>query len=179
MPRPQAPQRAATQPGQPVPQQRPQAAGPRGTGSGPAIPAPLPPPPPAMPRAATPRPEASSEARVSSATLPPLTAARPGRMPGAPATPTPPPQSRPRPQTARPASVPPGMTEGDVRTLYQQYSRARELVGERNDDATYVALLRTLHQQAPKIMQQYGAKGVEFGVVIKDKQVILKAKPKP
>jgi hypothetical protein len=70
------------------------------------------------------------------------------------------------------------MTEGDVRTLYQKYAKAREMVGERNDDSTYQALMRTLHQQAPKIMAQYNAKGVEFGVVIKDKQVVLKAKPK-
>jgi len=70
------------------------------------------------------------------------------------------------------------MTEADVRALYQKYARARELVGERNDASTYQALLRTLHQQAPKIMAQYNAKSVEFGVVIKGKQVVLKAKPK-
>jgi hypothetical protein len=43
---------------------------------------------------------------------------------------------------------------------------------------TYDKLVRTLRQQGAKIMEQYKARGVEFGVVIKDKKVILKAKPK-
>jgi hypothetical protein len=71
------------------------------------------------------------------------------------------------------------MSEADVRTLYAKYVKARELVGAKSDEGTYDKLIRTIQQQAPKIMQQYGAQGVEFGVVIKDKQVILKAKPKP
>ena len=71
------------------------------------------------------------------------------------------------------------MSEADVRSLYAKYSKAREMVGEKNDDATYQKLLRTIRAQAPKIMEQYKATGVEFGVVIKDNQVILKAKPKP
>ena len=33
--------------------------------------------------------------------------------------------------------------------------------------------------QAPKIMEQYNAKGVDFSVVVKDNQVIIRAKPKP
>ena len=40
-------------------------------------------------------------------------------------------------------------------------------------------LLRTINAQAPKIMEQYKAKGVNFTVVVKDNQVIIRAKPKP
>jgi len=71
------------------------------------------------------------------------------------------------------------MSEADVRALYTKYVKARELVGEKNDESTYAKLMKTIQQQAPKIMEQYKSSGVEFGVVIKDKQVILKAKPKP
>jgi hypothetical protein len=123
-----------------------------------------------------PGPPSPSAASTPPAAPPPTPAAAQPRPPAAPRAPTTP-GPAPRPP-ARPEALPPGMTEADVRTLYQKYARARELVGERNDDTTYQALLRTLHQQAPKIMAQYKAKGVEFGVVIKDKTVVLKAKPK-
>jgi len=70
------------------------------------------------------------------------------------------------------------MSEADTRALYSKFIKARTLVGEKNDDMTYDKLLRTLRLQGSKIMEQYKAKGVEFGVVIKDNKVILKAKPK-
>jgi hypothetical protein len=70
------------------------------------------------------------------------------------------------------------MTDGDARVLYQKYVKARQLVGESTDGITYEKLLRSLHKEAPKIMEQHKAKGVEFNVVIKDNKVILKAKPK-
>ena len=45
--------------------------------------------------------------------------------------------------------------------------------------ARYGKLLKTINAQAPKIMEQYKAKGVDFSVVVKDNQVIIRAKPKP
>ena len=36
----------------------------------------------------------------------------------------------------------------------------------------------TLRQQGAKIMEQYKASGVDFTVVVKDNQVVIKAKPK-
>jgi hypothetical protein len=71
-----------------------------------------------------------------------------------------------------------GMTDAEVRNLYNNYVKARELVGEKSDASTYAKLIKTIQQQAPKIMEQYKSKGVEFGVVVKGNQVILKAKPK-
>ena len=55
----------------------------------------------------------------------------------------------------------------------------RALVGERAGPGAYNKLLKTINAQAPKIMEQYKAKGVDFSVVVKDNQVIIKAKPKP
>jgi hypothetical protein len=138
------------------------------------------------PVAARPAPAAARPAPVD----PPPAAAKPpalGERTRPPVTSRPIPA--PPPRAAAPAapprrsqddlSLPPGMSEADVRTLYTKYTKARELVGEKSDASTYPRLLRTLREQAPKIMGQHNAQGVEFGVVIKDKKVILKAKPKP
>lgn len=70
------------------------------------------------------------------------------------------------------------MSEADTRTLYAKYIKAREVVGEKTDPMSYDKLLRTLSSQAPKILEQHKASGVEFNVVIKDNKVVLKAKPK-
>jgi hypothetical protein len=74
---------------------------------------------------------------------------------------------------------PPGMTDDDVNNLYAKYVKAKEMVGEATGPQTYGKLLNTINAQAPKIMEQYKAKGVDFSVVVKDNQVIIRAKPKP
>ncbi|HUH02252.1 MAG TPA: MXAN_5187 C-terminal domain-containing protein [Kofleriaceae bacterium] len=92
----------------------------------------------------------------------------------------------PSPTSRRPASVParlapagpPGMSEGQTRALYDRYVQARKLVGERTDNLSYDKLVSTLSKQAPAIMKQHNAKGVEFDVVVKGDKVVLKAKPK-
>ncbi|HEU0035422.1 MAG TPA: MXAN_5187 C-terminal domain-containing protein [Kofleriaceae bacterium] len=88
--------------------------------------------------------------------------------------------------TARPAAAesapqrpPPGMTDADVNALYAKYVKAKEMVGETAGPGAYGKLLKTINAQAPKIMQEYNAKGVDFSVVVKDNQVIIRAKPKP
>ena len=85
-------------------------------------------------------------------------------------------QTGPTP-TMRP---PPGMSDGDVDALYTKYVAAKKMVGEDASGAgARDKLLRTINAQAPKIMEQYKAKGVDFSVVVKDNQVIIRAKPKP
>ena len=71
------------------------------------------------------------------------------------------------------------MTDDDVNALYAKYVQAKQMVGEKTDQQTYGKLLNTINAQAPKIMEQYKAKGVDFSVVVKDNQVIIRAKPKP
>jgi hypothetical protein len=70
------------------------------------------------------------------------------------------------------------MTEADVNALYATYVKAREMMGQPTGPGSLGKLLKTIHAQAPKIMEQYRARGVEFSVVIKDSQVIIRAKPK-
>ncbi|HEY4059742.1 MAG TPA: MXAN_5187 C-terminal domain-containing protein [Kofleriaceae bacterium] len=84
---------------------------------------------------------------------------------------------KPKPDPA-PAKPPPGMNEADVNALYAKYVSAKKAVGEDAGPGAYGKLLKTINAQAPKIMEQYKAKGVEFSIVVKDNQVIIKAKPK-
>lgn len=88
--------------------------------------------------------------------------------------PMPPPVPAPRP----PLRPPPGMNDADVHALYAKYVEAKEMVGEPAGPGAYSKLIQTINAQAPKIMEQYKAKGVEFSVVVKDNQVVIKAKPK-
>jgi hypothetical protein len=70
------------------------------------------------------------------------------------------------------------MNDADVNALYAKYVKAKQAVGEEAGPGAYGKLLQTINAQAPKIMEQYKAKGVEFSVVVKDNQVVIKAKPK-
>jgi len=113
-------------------------------------------------------------------------AAKPAPPPVRPAPPVNPrpvvpprPQGAPRPQPAPAAPrPPPGMTEADVNALYAKYVKAKEMVGESVGPGGYGKLLKTIHSQAPKIMEQYKARGVDFSIVVKDNQVVIRAKPK-
>lgn len=70
------------------------------------------------------------------------------------------------------------MTDADVNALYHKYVKAKQMVGQSAEPGDHGKLLKTIHAQAPKIMEQYKAKGVEFSVVVKDNQVVIRAKPK-
>lgn len=75
--------------------------------------------------------------------------------------------------------LPPGMTDADVNALYAKYVKAKEMVGEKTGPGAFGKLVQTINAQAPKIIEQYKAKAVDFSVVVKDNQVIIRAKPKP
>jgi hypothetical protein len=76
-------------------------------------------------------------------------------------------------------ALPPGMSDADVNALYAKYIKAKQILGEEAGPGAYGKLLKTINAQAPKIMEQYKSKGVDFSVVVKDNQVIIRAKPKP
>lgn len=127
---------------------------------------------PASPRAATPAPRREPLPRQPLPRQP---------LPRQPLIDTSRPSVRPAP--ARPAAAssavppPPGMTEAETRDLYNSYVSARQRVGTRGE-VTYDKLMRTLHEQAPRIMEQYKARGVQYSVVVKEDRVVLKALPK-
>jgi hypothetical protein len=119
------------------------------------------PPPPGTSRAAT--------------APPPDKADRPEKPTG-PAKPERPEAKASVPPAAAPAP-PPGMDDKQCRELYTRYLKARQLVGEKNEDVTYEKLVSSLNKQASAIMTQHGARGVEFHVVVRGDRVVLKAKP--
>ena len=134
----------------------------------PAAPAQRPAAPPRVTSAAEPNAVPDIPARV---TTPPRAAgvASPGSAPARPA----------EPAAARKtdgAPPPPGMTEAETRVLYEQFRQARQLVG--GEDISYDRLKRTLSEQAPRLMEQYKVKGLQYDVVVKGDKVVLKATPK-
>jgi hypothetical protein len=93
--------------------------------------------------------------------------------------PIPKPAAKPAVAAAPPPPRPPaGMSDADVNALYAKYVQAKQAVGEQVGPDGRQKLLKTITAQAPKIMEQYKAKGVDFSVVVKDNQVIIRAKPK-
>lgn len=71
------------------------------------------------------------------------------------------------------------MSDAEVNALYTKYVQAKQTLGEDAGPDAYSKLLKTIHTQAPKIMEQYKATGVDFSVIVKDNQVIIRARPKP
>lgn len=132
------------------------------------------PPPQARPSQLPPRAVPDIAARPPAApprAVPDIAARPPAAPPARPATPAA--AARPAPAAIPP---PPGMTEAETRSLYEQYRQARQLVG--GEDISYDRLKQKLNEQAPRIMQQYKATGLQYDVVVKDDKVVLKASPK-
>jgi hypothetical protein len=144
--------------------------------------------PPASPRAATGQPTPAraataqpvSPGSVDGQQTAPPRAATPPPLPRA-ATPPPPPRAaagrRAEPPPHPAPDLPPGMDDRECRELYARYLKARQLVGESNDEVTYERLVSSLSKQASAIMNQHSARGVQFHVVVRGDKVVLKAKP--
>src|SRR5262249_50763307 len=91
--------------------------------------------------------------------------------------PTIPPSGAPATAKPRAVTLPPGMDEEKVRDLYRRYVAARQALGDASE-VRYEQILSTVVKQGPKIIEQHHASAVDFGVVVKDGKVILKATPK-
>jgi len=74
-------------------------------------------------------------------------------------------------------NLPAGMDEDKVRDLHRRYVAARRALGDASE-VRYEQILSTVAKQGPKILAEHGARAVEFGVVVKDGKVILKATPR-
>jgi hypothetical protein len=138
--------------------------------------------PPAKPAKPPPIPAAARLTPPMGTSIPPPipAAARQTPSTGTPILPSsrqpPPPPAGP--PTGSPRRPPPGMTEADVNALYASYVKAKERIGQAPGPGAFGKLMQTIHAQAPKIMERYRAKGVDFSVVVQDDQVIIRAKPK-
>lgn len=142
------------------------------------------PPPRAAPTQARPAPPPAT-ARPTAAP-PPIPRSAPPPIPRKPASPAAA-TARPNPSASRPVPRPaprppddspvPGMTLKQTQELHKRYLQGQRMVGD-GKQVSYDQLMKTLKRQAPQIMKQHNASGVEFNVAIKNDKVILKAKPK-
>ena len=82
-----------------------------------------------------------------------------------------------RPRAARPPAEVPGMSEGDLRALHQQYVTALRSVGD-GRDIRYEGLLASLKKQVPEILKKNNCEKVSFSVAVKDGKVVLRATPR-
>jgi hypothetical protein len=133
-----------------------------------------PPPPPAKAAAPAPPRKGAAPAAATPAAQQPAAAAKPvgpapAAKPSAPARAAPPP-----PLSASGA----GMSEGQMRALYNAYLAAKMTCREDVSKLTYDAVARTVSKQIPELMTRYKAKSVEFKVEVKDGKAVLKAVPK-
>lgn len=88
------------------------------------------------------------------------------------------PQAAASASMARPrASSAEDLTEPKLRKLYQTYVGARKRCGEKVD-LRFEDMAAALRKQVPKLMNDTGAKSVEFKVVIRGGRAVLKALPK-
>ncbi len=106
------------------------------------------------------------------------------------AAPTPPPQaqrapapparaSAPAKKAAAPAvPAPPGMTDKQMRALYDAYIGAKKKCREDVSRLSYEAVAGSVAKQIPELMKRYKARSVEFKVDVKDGRAVLKAIPK-
>lgn len=93
----------------------------------------------------------------------------PARKPARPAAPA---------DLARPrASRPEDLDDGKLQRLYNTYVGARRRCGE-NVNLRYEDMAASLRKQVPRLMQQTGARSVEFKVVIRNGRAIMKALPR-
>lgn len=117
---------------------------------------------------------AAKDAEAAASGAPPP--AKPPPIEKAGASPAPKEAARPAP-SPRPLQAP-GMTETQMRALYNAYLAAKMTCREDVSKLTYDAVAKTVSKQIPELMTRYKAKSVEFKVEVKDGKAILKAIPK-
>jgi hypothetical protein len=69
------------------------------------------------------------------------------------------------------------LSEEKLRRIYDTFLHARRRTGEPTEGLTYTAIAEKLRAQVPVLMERFGARSVEFKVVIKAGKAVLKAVP--
>lgn len=94
-------------------------------------------------------------------------------------------QRRQQEQQAAPPPPPPpqaapaqGLSDEQLRRLYDTYVHARQRTNESVDGISYESLAANVRRQVPTLLAKYGCESLEFKVVIKDGRALLKAVPK-
>jgi hypothetical protein len=69
------------------------------------------------------------------------------------------------------------LSDEKLRRIYDTFLQARRRTGEPTEGITYTAIADKLRSQVPVLMERFGARSVEFKVVIKAGKAVLKAVP--
>jgi hypothetical protein len=133
------------------------------------------PPPEAPPGAAAPAPQGPAPAAAGKPAVAP--AAARSATPAAAAKPGAPP-TRAVPAAGGVSASGAGMSEQQLRALYNAYLAAKKNCREDVSKLTYDAVARSVSKQIPELITRYKAKSVEFKVEVKDGKAVLKAVPK-
>jgi hypothetical protein len=107
--------------------------------------------------------------RKAAASAPPTAKA------AAPATPAP---AAPPAGATTVSASPAGMSESQMRALYDAYLAAKMSCREDVSKLTYDAVARSVSKQIPELVSRYKATSVEFKVEVKAGKAVLKAVPK-
>ena len=86
--------------------------------------------------------------------------------------------ARPAPPASSVSAAGAGMSETQMRALYNAYLAAKMTCREDVSKLSYDAVARSVSKQIPELMTRYKAKSVEFKVEVKDGKAVLKAVPK-
>ncbi|HQR30354.1 MAG TPA: MXAN_5187 C-terminal domain-containing protein, partial [Anaeromyxobacteraceae bacterium] len=90
-----------------------------------------------------------------------------------------PPVMRPAATPSPAASSAAGMSEQELRALYENFLAAKRSCKEDTSRFTFETLARTVNKQAPEIAAKFNAKRVEFKVAVRGGKAVLTAVPKP
>jgi type IV secretory pathway VirB10-like protein len=78
-----------------------------------------------------------------------------------------------------PADAPSGgLSDSQMRSLYDDYLAAKKRCNEDTSKITYDSVASSVAKQIPKLMSRFRARELDFKVVIKDGKAILKAVPR-
>lgn len=80
------------------------------------------------------------------------------------------------PKPARPAAAAsgPGLSDVQLREIYERYVAARKRNSERVDNVKFEAIAKSVRGMLPKLAEKHGGKQIDFKVVVKDGRVALK-----
>lgn len=72
----------------------------------------------------------------------------------------------------------PGVDDAKLQRLYQAWMEARRRCNDTSRAPTYEQMAASIRKQVPKLMERHGERGIEFQVVIREGNAILRAVPK-
>lgn len=78
------------------------------------------------------------------------------------------------PRPARPAAAGQGLSDDQIRQIYERYVAARAKNSERTDNVNFDNIAKSVRSMLPKLAEKHAGKEIDFKVVVKDGRVALK-----